>query len=302
MEAKVILNPYSNRWRAEKRWPQAEAVLKEAGVDFSLDISQYHGHAVELAREAAAAGYSPIIAAGGDGTIGEVVNGIAQARGEKSLGVLGIMPLGTANDLACNLGLPLDLAEAAAVIAAGKTRTLDVCKAGERYFINNSAMGLEPYITVIQQEIKLLKGIPRYLMAAIKGIIRNPTWQAKVEWDDGSYEGPLTLISVGNAPRTGGLFFMAPAADPADGKLTFVLAYKKSSLKLLALLPKTMTPEGKFVHASGVQQIHATHIKVELESSSPAHSDGELFPERVTKLNYSILPGAIEVLSVASSD
>lgn len=296
MPAKVILNPYSNRWNAQKRWPQAEAALKAAGIDFSLAVSEYHGHAVDLAKEAAQAGFSPIIAAGGDGTIGEVVNGIAKAMGEDHFGVLGIMPLGTANDLVANLGLPLDLTEAAQVIAADKTRAIDVCKAGERYFVNNSAMGLEPYITVVQQKMTLLKGIPRYLAAAIKGIIKNPTWQAKIQWDDGSFEGPLTLISVGNAPRTGGLFFMAPHADPTDGKLTAVIAYKKSSLSLLALLPKAMTPAGKFVLAEGVQEIHSTRISIQLESPSPAHSDGELFPEQLDSLEYSILPGRIDIL------
>lgn len=296
MTAKVILNPYSNRWNAQKRWPDAEAALKSAGVDFSLAVSEHRRHPVDLARQAAEEGFSPIIAAGGDGTIGDVVEGLAQAKVPDHLGVLGLMPLGTANDLVCNLGLPLDLREAAQVIAANKTRSLDVCKAGERHFINNSAMGLEPYITMLQQEMTFLKGVPRYLVAAIKGIIRNPQWQAKVEWDDGSYEGPLTLISVGNAPRTGGLFFMAPHADPADGKLTAVLAYKRSSLSLLALLPKAMTPKGTFVKAQGVQEIHATRISVELQSLSPAHSDGELFEEQVDKLEYSIMPGMIDVL------
>lgn len=296
MPAKVILNPYSNRWNAKKRWPQAEEALKAAGVDFSLAISEYRGHAVELAKQAVLDGYSPIIAAGGDGTVGDVINGIAQAKGEGHLGVMGIMPLGTANDLVCNLGLPLDLGEAAQVIAGNKTRTIDVCKAGEKFFLNNAAMGLEPYITVLQQKMTLLKGIPRYLVAAIKGIVQNPKWNAKITWDDGSYEGPLTLISVGNAPRTGGLFFMAPHADPADGKLTAVIAYKSSSMKLLALLPKAMTPAGTFVNAQGVQEIHSTRITVELESLSPSHSDGELFPEQVQRLEYSILPGMVDIL------
>jgi diacylglycerol kinase (ATP) len=294
--AKVILNPYSNRWNAQKRWSAAEAALKDAGVDFSLALSEKRGQPVPLAKEAALAGYDPIIAAGGDGTIGEVVNGIAQAKGENHLGTIGVIPLGTANDFACNLNIPLDLAAAARVIAAEKKRTIDVCKAGDLYFVNNSAMGLEPYITTLEKKMTFLKGIPRYLVAALKGIFQNPSWQAKIKWDDGSYEGPLTLISVGNAPRTGGLFFMAPHADPADGKLTAVLAYKKSALSLLALLPKTMTPEGKFIHAEGVQEVDATWISVSLEHPSPAHTDGELFPAQISNLEYSILPGLIDVL------
>lgn len=296
MAAKVILNPYSNRWNAKKRWPEAEAALKAAGVDFSLTISEHHGQAEDLARQAAMDGFSPIIAAGGDGTIGEVVNGLVQARGVTDLGVLGIMPLGTANDLACNLGLPLNLMEAAAVIAAGQSKPLDVCKAGDRYFVNNSALGLEPYITKIQQEITWLQGIPRYLFAALKGILYNPSWQARVDWDDGYYEGPLTLISVGNAPRTGGLFYMAPHANPFDGKLTAVLAYKKTALSTLLVLPKTMSPKGTFVKSKGIQEIHATRISIRLERLSPAHCDGELFPQEVDHLKYAILPGRLHVL------
>lgn len=212
------------------------------------------------------------------------------------MGVIGVIPLGTANDFASNLNMPLDLNASAKVIAANKTRTIDVCKAGDVYFVNNSAMGLEPYITTLEKKMTFLKGIPRYLVAALKGIIQNPSWQAKIDWDDGSYEGPLTLISVGNAPRTGGLFFMAPHADPADGKLTAVLAYKKSALSLLALLPKAMTPAGTFVLAEGVQEINTTKITVNLKRTSPAHADGELFPAEIDYLQYGILPDLIDVL------
>lgn len=295
MAARVILNPYSNRWNAHKRWPEAEAALRAAGVEFSLAVSDFRGHAVELARQACVDGFSPIIAAGGDGTIGDVVNGMAHASDGGHLGVLGIMPLGSANDFAYNLRLPLGLADAAKVIAAGNLRLIDVCTANDRYFVNNSAMGLEPYVTRIQQEMTWLKGMPRYLVAAVKGIFKHPTWQAHVEWDDGQYEGPLSLISVGNAPRTGG-FFMAPHADPADGKLTAVLAYKESALKTLALLPKALSPEGTFVNSPGVRQIHATHIRVRFDRPSPAHCDGELFAGEIASLEYGILPGRLSVL------
>ncbi|PIZ26463.1 MAG: diacylglycerol kinase, partial [Chloroflexi bacterium CG_4_10_14_0_8_um_filter_57_5] len=77
MTAKVILNPYANRWNAEKRWPEAESALKAAGVDFELAVSELPGGSVELAAEAARSGFSPIIAAGGDGTAGDVVHGLA---------------------------------------------------------------------------------------------------------------------------------------------------------------------------------------------------------------------------------
>lgn len=296
MPAKVILNPYSNRWNAQARWPEAAAALKEAGVDFELAVSDYRGHAVELTAQAVREGFSPIIAAGGDGTVGDVVNGLAQVAGQGPFTTLGAMPLGTANDLMCNLGQPLNLPAAARVIAAGRTRLLDVCQAGERYFINNSGLGLEPHITTIQQGITWIKGVPRYLVAAVQGIFENPRWQGVVEWDAGRYEGPLSLVSVGNGARTGGMFFLAPHADPSDGKLTVVFGHKRSSLALLNLLPQTMSPEGRFLRDPDIREINTTWLNIALDHPSPAHADGELFSEPVSMLDYKILPGRLPFL------
>jgi len=216
MKAKVILNPYSNRWNSNKRWSEAEAALIKEKIPFDLAISEKPRHIIELTREAVEQGYSPIIAAGGDGTIGEVVNGMAKASKSKDdqFGPLGILPLGSANDLVDNLGLPKDLGEAAKVIAAGKTRKMDIGSVNGFYFANNSAIGLEPYITLKQEKIKSIKGIMRYLIAAVQGIWDNPQWNATIEWDDGKYQGPILLVSVGNAPRTGGGFFYGSSCRP----------------------------------------------------------------------------------------
>lgn len=213
------------------------------------------------------------------------------------MGVIGIMPLGTANDLAANLGLPLDLGEAARVIAAGKTRVIDVGHVNGQYFANNSAIGLEPYVTQKQAAISWIKGIPRYLVATVQAILDHPTWNAVVEWDEGRYEGPLTLVSVGNGPRTGGLFYMAPHANPCDGKLTFVYIYRSTRLNTFSTLPKTMNPKGEFVHEQGAREIHCTWIKIRLDRPSPAHADGELFPQPMTEMEYRIVPSSLRVLA-----
>lgn len=298
MTAKVILNPYSNRWKAQARWPQAEAALKTAGVDFSLVISERPHHVIELAEQAARDGFSPIIAAGGDGTVGEVVNGIARAAASEQadLGPVGVMPLGTANDLVCNLGLPLDLEAAARLIADGHTRRLDVCRANDLYFVNNSAIGLEPYVTLIQQRITWISGIVRYLVAAVRGVLDRPAWTAKVVWDGGQYEGPLSLLTVGNNPRTGG-FYMTPHADPFDGKLTFVYGFVPSRGRMFVLLPRAFKPgEGNFVEAPEIHEETTTRIEIHLEQPSPAHVDGEIFSRDIRDLTYSIQPGRLKLL------
>ena len=299
MTVKVILNPYSNRWNAKARWPEAEAALKKAGVDFELAVSERPHHVVELAEEAARQGFSPVVAAGGDGTIGEVVNGLARAAGENGglLGPFGVIPLGSANDLVDNLGLPRDLNEAARVIAGGKTRNLDLGWVNGRYFANNSAMGLEPYITLIQQKITAIKGMTRYLVAAIRGVMDQPKWEGTIEWDGGKYEGPFVLVTVGNGPRTGGVFFMTPHADMFDGKLHFTYGYAKSRLKLFSLLPKAMKPGvGSYVEAQEIHEQDATWIKIHTDRPTAAHVDGEIFAEDLHDLEYRIFPGKLKIL------
>jgi diacylglycerol kinase (ATP) len=297
LTVKIILNPYSNRWRAKERWSEAEIFLKEYGIHYSLAISEGPGHIEQLTSDAVLEGFTTIIAAGGDGTIGEVVNGMMENSVPIRSLTLGVLPLGTANDLVYNLGLPLDLRRAVQIVAQGNTRMLDVCRANDRYFVNNSAIGLEPLVTTIQQKITRLKGIPRYLVAALKGIMESPVWQAEVTWDNGgSYSGPLTLLTVGNGARTGGLFFMSPNADPFDGYLTAVLAYRPTPMSILAILPKAMSPRGTYIHSSGVQEINTQNLTIQLRSVSPAHCDGELFAEPISLIQYSILPQSLPIL------
>jgi len=265
MTAKIILNPYSNRWNARKRWPEAEAALQAAGVDFELVVSEYPRHTIALAEQAARQGFSPVIAAGGDGTIGEVINGLAKAAKDDQalLGPFGILPLGSANDLVYNLGLPKDLAGAAGVIAAGKTRRMDIGSVNGLYFANNSAIGLEPYITLMQQRITWIKGMLRYLVAAVAGIMDKPLWSAEIAWEGGQYKGAMLLVTVGNGARTGGVFYMAPHADLFDGKLTFVYGLRRTRHEMFAVLPKTMKrDEGSYVETKDIHEEHSTWIKI----------------------------------------
>lgn len=295
MTALVILNPYSARWKARQRWPEAAEALRAAGVDFEMVEMSGPNDGIARARAAAEQGYSPIIAAGGDGGISEVVNGLYQSNPEGVIGPLGLLPLGTANDLVVNLGLPLDLPGAARVIAAGKTRKIDLIRANEWVFDNNSAVGLEPVVTLYNIQMVKLKGIIRYLVAALRAIWAQPAWQGKLTWDDGQYAGPLSLVSVGNGAITGGLFHMSPAADPADGKLTFVYAYAPGRLRMLGLLPKTFS--GAHVNDPAVHQHHATRLEIELTPGSPFQVDGELRERALTRVEYQVLPGKLEIFA-----
>lgn len=298
MTAKVILNPYSNRWNSQKRWPDVEAALRAAGVDFDLVISQKKGQIIELAERAVYENCSPILVAGGDGSIGDAVNGLMRAAQSRKapLVPLGIMPTGSANDLVYALGLPTELTEAARIVAAGKTKQMDLGKLNDHYFVNNSAAGLEPYVTIKHEKIHWIKGIVRYLVAAVQAILDKPEWNANVKWDDGEFNGKVSLISIGNGRRTGG-FFMTPHADLFDGKLTLAFGYRATRLGLFQALPRAFNEDkGSYVEMEGMQELHATRISIHLDRPSPAHTDGELFPDWMQDFEYEIIPHCLPII------
>jgi diacylglycerol kinase (ATP) len=271
--------------------------LKQAGLNFELVMTDAPGHGIKLSADAVRDGFSPIISAGGDGSINEVVNGIAGLGEATSSIPFGVMPLGTANDLVDNLKLPKDLNQAALVIAANQPRRMDLCEVNQRYFANNAAIGLEPYITLIQQRITRLKGIFRYLTATLLGILDNPKWKMELEWEGGSFSGDATLVTVGNAPRTGGLFYMTPHADPFDAKLTFVYGFMSSRSQIIRLLPRTMKPgEGNYVEHPSIHEEFSSWLRVRTVPSTPAHADGEIISEAIHEVEYRIHPKRLSIL------
>ena len=310
MAIKVILNPYSGRWKGQLLRNEAELALNQAGVKFDLIQTEHHGHGIELAAQAARDGYESIIAAGGDGSISEVVNGLMQAveKGAK-MPTLGILPLGTANDLVANLNLPTDLATAARVIATGKTlpvdlgsinyTTIDHTSKDERkcYFDNNSAIGLEPCVTLVQQKIKWLKGTSRYMASAVIAVMQKPSWRVRMEWENGQYQGPISLVTVGNGRITGG-FYMTPHANPYDGKLTFVYGFVPRRREMFGLLPKALKPDkGSYVEADAIHEINSSWLRVSLEKPTPLHADGEIQTENAIEVEWRIHSGALKVFS-----
>ncbi len=293
----VIVNPYSGRWKARAAIPAIEASLRDLGVAFDLAVTEAPNQGIEIARRAAGDGYDAVVAAGGDGAISEVVNGLLLAAGESSAataGPLGIIPLGSANDLADTLGLPHDVAQACRCIQAGHSRVIDVGWVNGRYFANNSAVGLEPMVTLQQSRMKRIKGTPRYVLAALLTILRHRNWQMTVEWDEGRFDGPAALISVGNGVRTGGAFYMTPQASLDDGRLDFVLGQGASRLRLLRLLPTTF--DGRHVNEPEVTYGRTTRLTIACQPSTPIQADGELFDLAATQIAYRVLPGKLAVI------
>lgn len=293
-KVKIILNTRGNRSYGQRQAALIERAIQAAGLKGDLVLTDRPGHGLELARQAANEGWSTIVAAGGDGTVNEVINGFLKAPTARPEITLGIIPIGTANDLATMLGLPRQLEAACRRLTAGQTRRIDLGLVNGRYFANNSAVGLEPIVTLAHEQLRQIKGSIRYVLAALKGIASAHPWQMRIAWDKGAFEGPTTLVSVGNSPRTGGAFYMTPKAKLDDGYLDFVYAFGMSRPQLLALLPRTFS--GTHVHHPLVVHQRTRQLSITVEPASPIQADGEVFEKAAVKIDYQIIPQQLRVL------
>lgn len=295
MNGLIILNPYANRWKASKQKGPILDLCSEMGLSLDYVETKAPLEAIEIARQAALDGYRPIIAAGGDGTIGEVLNGLMASENAEALEAFGVIPLGTANDLINNLGHPKPLHEAIQIIKNGKTKRIDLGRVNGWVFANNSAVGLEPIVSQYNIQMTWSRGITRYLLAALRAIWGKSVWNVTMEWDTGSYEGPMSLVSVGNGAVTGGLFHMAPGALLDDGALTFVHGYAPTRRQMLQLLPRAIS--GDYINDPAIHQHHTTKLRIETEPSTPLQTDGEVRADAATFFDYEVIPACLKIYS-----
>jgi diacylglycerol kinase (ATP) len=292
---KVILNANSGTLSSELKVESIRQGMQAAKLDYELIVTDHPAQGFEVAQQAAREGWPVVVAAGGDGTINEVVNGLMQGHGDGVGPSLSILPLGTANDLADELKLSRDISVACQRIAKGETRLIDVGLVNGRYFANNSAVGLEPVISLINDSMRQIKGNTRYIVAALRGILQAKPWTMRLSWDNGMYEGPITLVSVGNSPRTGGAFYMTPQAKVDDGLLDFVYAGSMNRWQMLKLLPQTFS--GKHIHHPLVVYQKTKSLSITASPATPIQTDGEVFETGATEVHYQVLPQKLRVIS-----
>lgn len=295
MKAKVILNPYANRWRAQGRARAVQAALAEVGVACDFVQTTAPGAATHVALAAAQSSYDAVVAAGGDGTVSEVVNGLIRAAGDGPTLPLGVMPIGTGNDFSDMTGIPRELSKAAGVIAAGATRQVDAGRVNDHFFHNNCALAMEPMVTIENNKIRHMTGNVRYLVALVKGLLKLQAWHMRIRWDDGQHEGPMYLLSVCNSPRTGGVFYMSPQAQMDDGLFDLVYAPEMPKLQVLSILPRLF--KGTHVGHPLVSHTRTRRVHVHSEPDTPVHADGEVISEGERTIEYEVLPGKITVLA-----
>lgn len=227
----IITNPAAATETAGSGWKQAEKVLVEGGVEFEARLTEKPGHAIELAKEAAAQGSRKLIAGGGDGTIHEVMTGLLRFCEEKGVSMseftLAVLPLGTGNDWIRTANVPADVKEAAACIVRGNIGKEDVVKLsfadGVYCMANIGGIGLDADICINTNTLKKRghKGGILYSLVAPYSIFSKKCRPVVIECDgEKVYEGKLYTAVLGNGIyRGGGLKQTAEGSSWSDGLL-----------------------------------------------------------------------------------
>ena len=301
---KIIVNPTSGRGTGAKSIPYIEQTLGEYGLEFDIVQTEHPWHAVGLAREAATAGYDYVVAAGGDGTANEVLNGLMQAKltGTGSSG-MGILCVGRGNDFAYGMGIPADLEQGCKALAKAHRRTVDVGRVtgGQypegRYFGNGIGMGFDAVVGFEAVKIKWLTGFPSYIVAVLKTVFlyyKAPL--VTVEFDGEKLEQRALMVSVMNGQRMGGGFMMAPEGEPDDGLFDLCMAREVSRPRIFGLVPHFMN--GTQATQEPIRMARARRVVITaIEGVLPAHADGETLCEAGDHLEAELLPQQIEIIS-----
>jgi diacylglycerol kinase (ATP) len=301
MRVKVIINPRSGKGRAREQTGMIEALGHRYG---ELDIvpTQRSGHATELAAAAADEGYDLVAAAGGDGTVNEVVNGLV-GEGERASLPLGIIPIGSGNDLAFGLGIREAPEEAVARIFTGQRRPLDLARVTDdrgqsRVFQNNLGIGFDAIVVMRTETISRIQGFLMYLTAVLQTIaFYYDTPYMEMSFDGQPVNQRALFLYAGVGPRGGGGFLMTPDARWDDNLIDTCLVNPVSRLTMLYMLTRVM--KGTHVTSRHVTMRQSNHIIARSSSPMPIYVDGEMFAyprDNVHEVTLTSLPGAVQVM------
>ncbi|MGH7461184.1 MAG: diacylglycerol/lipid kinase family protein [Longimicrobiales bacterium] len=297
----VVLNPVSGGGAGARCRPEIEQELSARGVKFELVETPASGTAVSLARERARRGAQVIVAAGGDGTVHDVVNGIMQAAPDGSC-ALGLIPVGTGNDFVKVVPGTRQRRLAYDTIARGHTERYDVGRVrwdnSEEYFINGMGTGIDVEVVRQLKRVPQLPGPLKYLLALLRALVRFRPVALRARLDEHQLEQRIMIIALGNGTCQGGGFYLAPDASPQDGLFDACVVDRLSPRGILQVLPRIMrgTQRG---HPAVLMRTTRT-ARFEATDGRPLffHLDGELRePAGLRALDIDVLPAALPVLT-----
>lgn len=271
--ARLIYNPTSGREEIKRKLPAILQRLERGGIEVSCHATECKGDATKAAAIAAERGYDIVISAGGDGTLNEIVNGLA---GQAYRPTLGLLPLGTTNDFARAHGIPRHWEGAVDLITKNYSTPIDIGRANDAYFVNIAGGGSLTELTYeVPSKLKTMMGQLAYYMKGIEKVARLHPTRLKIKAEGaGEFEEDFMLFLIANSNSVAGFDRLLPDASTSDGKLDFI-ALRKCSLPEFFRIA-TLVMRGEHV-LDDPHFLHFTSNRIEVEASGrmQLNLDGE---------------------------
>ena len=298
MKALLIANPGAGRMRRITPAQLAQA-LQERGLEVTIAAAEFSA-AVALARQALSdpsLGYQRIVVAGGDGAINSLLPAFTEHPGHAV--ALALLPVGTVNVLARELGLPLSWPEAAVVAAQGVPRRIDLGRLNGRPFVLMAGLGFDAAaVQAIRTSVKSKLGAFAYVLNGLRLLLRTPAHTFRVTCDDANLELRAWQVVAANASRYTYRWRIAPQARIDDGRLDLCLlpelGRRRRLGQVLALLLNR--PQG-----AAITYLSAERMEVCAEAAVPLQLDGDAFPA-VETARIEVLPQALQVIVPGASE
>jgi len=290
----VIVNPSAGRGRAARVRDAVESYWRQQGVTAEFCAPRSREEVRRRSADAAAAGYSCVVALGGDGTAHDVINGLAGTDT-----VVGILPAGGGNDLARALGLPLDPLEAARALLHAPLRRIDLLRltlAGGRtcLYAGAGGTGIDAEAARLgNTRFRRVPGVARYLAAAIAAFHESRPLEVTLQADGATRNFRALLVAVANSPSYGSGVIIAPDARIDDGWMDLaIVAPLDWSHVLDGLLLALRDGDIRWPE---MQRLRARKLRLETDRPAIFHGDGEVLGE--TPVEIEVLPAALQVLA-----
>ena len=291
----IIWNPVAGSGAGRRAYERVRAALTAGGIDFSEAMSEHPGHAVELARAAAAAGHGRVLALGGDGTVREVACGLIGSEVP-----LALIPCGTGNDMARALHIPTKADAALPIALGGQVRDMDAATANDMLYFNVAGFGFD--VDVLDEteyfKTRCRNGSIAYLRGLFAAIKHLKSRKTQITWTDENgaeqqIERNVLLIAAGNGTHFGGGMNVTPKADPFDGLLDICVIHDVTKAALLRVLPLFL--RGKHLGTRYVTYFRAREATAVCDPVSRIETDGDVMPG--TPVTFRIQPGRIRVVA-----
>jgi YegS/Rv2252/BmrU family lipid kinase len=267
---KFIINPVAGKGSGKNTIEYIHDLMIENKIEYSVSISCYKGEVEKLAKKAVLENYTDIIAVGGDGTVTEVFNGIHH----KDIN-LGIIPVGTGNDLARVLNLDNNIKETINKIIIGRTKKIDIGKCEDLYFLNVAGLGVDSEIIEKTEKIKkLIKGPMAYLISTFIVLSKYKCQKMSIDIDGCKMERECYLVAVGNGNYYGGGMKITPKGILEDGLFEIVIIHKMPKLKFAWLFRKVFS--GDHIYESVVESYKGKIVYIQAPENVKINLDGNL--------------------------